>query len=122
MHDNRPETRESINFYRQFAEDLLSFKILSWISDRGTACRVDSAAFKFYAQIGILTALNIKKIDAQKLSDDNVTNHFTDALIKSLILKIDVLLGLYNSEGIAEMQAYKKLHKFQLLINIEEAI
>ena len=75
MHDNRPETRESINFYRQFAEDLLSFKILSWISDRGTACRVDSAAFKFYAQIGILTALNIKKIDAQKLSDDNATNH-----------------------------------------------
>lgn len=37
-------------------------------------------------------------------------------------MKIDVFFGLYNNDVNAETEAYKKLHKFYLLNNIQKAL
>ena len=42
--------------------------------------------------------------------------------IKKLQSKIDVLFNLQNNQINAESEAYKKLHKFQLLNNIAKAL
>lgn len=114
---------ESINFYRHFSDDLLSYKILRWISNGGKTCYTGgNDTFKFYPEIGVLTALNIKKISDLIPNDEDNLNLFIEANIKKLLLKIDIMFGLYNCDINSETEAYKKLHKFQLLNNIAKAL
>lgn len=108
-----PETTENVNFYYRFSADLLIYKIVRWFSNGGKTCYTGgNDTFKLYPEIGVLTSLNIQKIDALELEDPGVTSHFIDAHIRKLLNKIDILFGLYNSEINSETEAYKKLHKF----------
>ena len=113
MDHEEPETVETVNFYNQFNSDLLMYKIVRWFSNGGKTCYTGrNDTFKMYPEIGVLTAINIKKLDALAFDEPTITDHFIDAHIRKLCMKIDVLFGLYNNEVTAETEAYKKLHKF----------
>lgn len=112
-------TDEATNFYHHFNSDLLIYKITRWFSHGGKTCytgRQDT--FKLYPEIGVLTALNIKKLDELFADNESIKAHFIEWHIRKLITKIEVMFTLYNHEVTAETEAYKKLHKFQLLINV----
>jgi hypothetical protein len=108
-----------VNFYHRFNSDLLMYKVVRWFSEGGKTCYTGrNDTFKLYPEIGVLTALNIKKIDELKLSDSNMAKNFIEAHVAKLLMLIDILFGLYSSHVSAETYAYKKLHKYQLLISV----
>lgn len=99
------------------------YKIVRWFSHGGKTCYTGkNDTFKLYPEIGVLTAINIKKIDELHFDEQSVTDYFIEAHIRKLLMKIDVFFGLYNHDVNAETEAYKKLHKFQLLNNIHRAL
>lgn len=92
------ENMENVNFYHRFNADLLMYKIVRWFGAGARTCYTGrNDTFKLYPEIGVLTALNIAKIDALKLEDVATEQHYIDSHVRKLILKIDVLFGLYNS-------------------------
>ena len=116
------DTPEDLNFYCGFNSDLLMYKIVRWFSTGGKTCYTGTQdTFKLYPEIGVLTALSIQKIMAISTSDE-LQEKFIQLQIKKLQSKIDVLFTLQNNQINAESEAYKKLHKFQLLNNIAKAL
>ena len=102
--------------------DTLIFKLLEQFHKGGNSFNgLTSNIYKFYPEIGLLAALNISKIDALRL-DEPTTNHFIDAQIRKLMLGIDTVFSLYNYFINAEAEAFKKIHKFLLLINIQKGL
>lgn len=99
------------------------YKIVRWFSAGGKTCYTGrNDTFKLYPEIGVLTAANIRKIDVLFQEDEENAKHFIHSIINKLMLKINVFFGLYNSDINTETEAYKKLHKFQLLNNIQKAL
>lgn len=89
------------------------YKIVRWFSNGGRTCYTGrNDTFKLYPEIGVLTAMNIRKIDKLMVDDETTANYFIHSHINKLLMKINVFFGLYNSDINAETEAYKKLHKF----------
>lgn len=65
--------------------------------------------------------LAIQKIMALTAPPELQSNYI-NLQIRKLLSKIDVLFTLQNNHINAETEAYKKLHKFQLLNNIAKAL
>ena len=67
------------------------YKMTSWISNGAQCCytaRYDT--FKYYPEIGVLTALNVSKIDALKLEDDWLVTHFAETSIRRMFTILDL--------------------------------
>lgn len=114
--ESRSNQKEFANFYSQFAPDLLTYKMTSWFCNGAKSCytgRYDT--FKFYPEIGVLTSLNISRIDELLLDDVLGVTHYADQLILTMLATIDLFFMLYFCGFDFEMAAHKKLHKFQLL-------
>jgi hypothetical protein len=99
------------------------YKIVRWFSAGGKTCYTGKDdTFKLYPEIGVLTAERIRKIDLLFVGEPLLAKQHVDNVIRQLSTKIDLFIGLYNSDVNVETVAYKKLHKFQLFNNISKAL
>lgn len=116
------ESPENLNFYANFNSDLLSYKIVRWFSNGGKTCYTGTQdTFKLYPEIGVLTVMVFRKINDLNIHQE-VRNTYIESQIKKLTSQIDILFTLQKNQISAEGEAYKKLHKFQLLNNIAKAL
>jgi hypothetical protein len=111
-----------LNFYNNFNSDLLMYQIVRWFGEGGKyRCSGENNAFQLYPSIGQLAAISISKLRLLNL-DETVASYFINAHTNRLLLKIDMLFGIYCAHVTAESEAHKKLHKFCMLDSVAKAI
>ena len=113
---NQKQQTDYVNFYRYFASDLMVYKMTSWIGNGAKSCYTDRYdTFKYYPEIGVLTAINVSKVDALLLGDDWLVTHFAETFIRRMFTTLEIFFKLYFTEFATEVEANKKVHKFQLM-------